>query len=271
MTRELRLGAAGILFYLVFALNLLTTQASQNLLGTTFSLSQATSSQIASSPQITSVDIYQGIAAVVGLGALFFTSDSIGYLFGSIYIYFWNNVSGGFRKGRGGYSAEWRKLSYDVKAHVVEQYERAREIPIKDTQHLKFEKQWESYSADVFLAYFWQRAPRDIVDWGVRRHTAFFTGMSTIIGIGFGLILSTAIIVLSNMGWTPINTSIAIAAVILILMIHNNAEHARSEAWQIIDLWLANAFNAHLAPILNQIRQITGVTPSEGGGVEKHD
>jgi len=88
MTRELKLAAAGILFYLVFALNLLVTQSSQNLLGAPLSYSKTTS------PQSNSVDIYQGVTAVVGVGALFFTSDSIGYLFGSIYIFFWSNCSG---------------------------------------------------------------------------------------------------------------------------------------------------------------------------------
>jgi hypothetical protein len=263
MTRELRLGAAGILFYLVFAFNLLATRASQDLLGIMSSSSQTTSSQI------TSADIYQGVTAVVGVGALLFTSDSIGYLFGSFYIFYWNDVRGRFQKGKGGYSAEWRKLSYDIKTYVIEQYKIARKTSDKDALHSKFEEQWESYSADVFLAYFWQRAPRDIVDWGVRRHTAFFTGMSTIIGICFGLILSVTIIMVSKMGWTAINTGITVAAAILILMIYSNAEHARSEAWQIIDLWLANAFNPHLAPILNQVQQSTGVAPFKKERAEK--
>lgn len=249
MTRELRYGAAGIIFYLLLVLNLLATQYSRNLLQKLFLPLLTTSSQI------DSANTYQVIIAIIGLGALIFTSNTIGYLFGSIYIFLWNNIPGRFHRGEGGYSAEWKKLSYDIKTLIIEKYKQASRQLEENPSHDKFERQWETYSADVFLSYFWQRAPRDIVDWAVRRHTAFLTGMSTIIGISLALLLSITLIIGSNLGWNFSNFIISTVGFLMIFIIYNNAQHARSEAWQIIDLWLAHSLNPYLTPILDQTLQ----------------
>ncbi len=241
MTRELRLRPAGILFYTVLALSLVATQVSEDFLR-----------NLPSQPA--QADIYQAVTAILGLGALLFTSDAIGYVFSTVHVFLWNIVRGRFRQGSGGYSAEWHRLGYDLKGHIVQQYKNTPTTPNDTVNHLKFEKQWESYSADVFLSYFWQQAPSGIVDWAMRRHTAFFAGMSTVIGIGLGLALSAIIIWAWKLGWTPTNTGIAITSVVLALVIYRNAQYSRSEAWQIIDLWLAGKLNPRLRTVLDELR-----------------
>lgn len=254
MAREVRLRPAGMLFYVVLASSLLMTQAGQGFLFNLLS-------------QSTQADIYQAVAAILGVGALLFTSEGVGYVFETMHFFIWNVVRGRFQQGKGGFSAEWERLGYNrLKSHIIDQYESASKTPGGDGQHQKFEKQWKTYSADVFLSYFWQQAPVRIVNWAGRRNDAFIAGMSNVIGIALGLVVSLIVIWAWNMGWTVFNTCITIALALLILMICWNAQYARNEAWQIVDLWLAGILNPRLHAILNNIQTEMSADPGSSIG-----
>src|ERR1700690_1489955 len=135
MTREFRLSTAGVLFYIILAVNLLVSEIAEKFL-------------LNLSSQSASNNIYQGIISVISLGALLFTSDAIGYLFSSIHIFWWNVVGGIFNQGQSGYSAECQKLSYDLKAYIINEYNQSSEKTKKTWENSKFERQWQSYTAD---------------------------------------------------------------------------------------------------------------------------
>jgi hypothetical protein len=238
MSRDLRIRSAGILFYIVLAMSLLVTHVSVNFLRNL-------------SFQPAQTDFYQLVTAALGLGTILFTSDAIGYLFSSIHIFMWNIVRGRFHQGRGGYSAEWQRLEYDLKAHIIKEFSLALRSSADQDRHRKIQKRWESYSSDVFLSYFWQQAPQGIVDWTSRRHTAFFTGMSTVIAIGLGLSISAIVISAFRMGWTNANWYITAISAIVAFMLYMNAQYARKEAFEIMDLWLSGKLNPQLQKILS--------------------
>ena len=208
------------------------------------------------SSQSEQADIYQAVIALVGVGALLFTSDVIGYILSTVYYVFWNNPLAILRKGEVGYAAEMeKKLGYNLKNIVIKLYKNSQETDDSEILHKKFEGQWEAYSSDVFLSYIFHHAPQPIVGWTSRRHTAFFAGIAATLAIALGFILSTVAIFSFKMGWTSVNTSLSILSIILLTILHRNAQQARTEAWQMIDLWIARALNPNLRTILRRIEQ----------------
>lgn len=236
MTIELRLRAAGMLFYIVLLLNLLASRF--------FGVSVLNNI----SPQ---PDTFQTLATLAGAGALIFTSEAIGFIFNSIFVFFWNNVRGIGQKA-GGYSTEWLKLGYEPKRYIIELYKNTKGSVLRKRQDEKFENQWETYNADIFLSYLWQNfAPPPVKDWVNRRHTAFFAGMSTVVAIGLSIILSVVLIKTYSLGWTLINSYICVFSTLLMFVFFANAQYARKEVWQTIDLWLAGLLNTRLRTILD--------------------
>lgn len=249
MTRELRLKLAGILFYLIFALNLAVSAK-----GIEFLIALPSGSEGSGT--------YQAIAAVLGLGALLFTTEAIGYIFSNLHLIWWNIIRGKFKHEKAGYSAEWENLGYNMKNTIIDNYDLSIHQAGGEA-HQKFERQFKSYTPDVFLSYFWQQAPKGIVDWAMRRNTAYFSGCSTVTGLVLALILSGWIIHKCGFGWTDWNTSILVSTLFLSAIVYWNAQHSRKEAWQIIDLYLAEKFNSRFKQVLNQIDQPTGGADGE--------
>jgi len=257
MTRELRYRPTGVLFYLVFALSLILSKSSKVFF----------CNLTIQDPQ---TGIYQAAAAILGVVAILLTSDAIGFVLSSLYIFWWNILRGRFRLGKGGFSKEYRKLAYDIKSYIIAQY---RNIDIASgiveehksavktdylkAQHQKFEKQLEFYSAEVFLSYFWQQAPSSITEWVSRRFTVFFAGVSTILGILLGLLISGVVIMVCNLGWTASNTYVTIIFIIFIIVVGLNANYVRNEAWQMIDVWFAGVLNPRMRSIFNTIKKDT--------------
>jgi len=238
MTRETRFRISGLLFYVVFILNLSVTYS-----GRPFFCNLLQSDQ---------TDIYQAVATLVGVGALLFTSDVVGYVFSTICYFFWNPLA--LRKGKFGYAAEMEKLGYDLKSIIIERYKNSQEKDDSETLHKKFEGQWEAYSPDVFLSYIFQQAPPSIVGWTSRRHTALFAGMAAELAIFLGLIFSAIAIYIYGMGWTSLNTVVLILSIGVLILLYFNARQAGTEARQMIDLWIAQALNPNLRAILKRIQ-----------------
>jgi len=76
--------------------------------------------------------------------------------------------------------------------------------------------------------------------------------------MALALILSGWIIHMCGFGWTDWNTSILVSTLFLSAIVYWNAQHSRKEAWQIIDLFLAEKLNPRFRQVLNQIGQPPG-------------
>lgn len=251
MTRETRFRISGLLFYALFILNLFATRIGQCFLDKLSSQSEQ-------------ADIYQAVIALVGVGALLFTSDVIGYILSTVCYVFWSNNPLAIFKGEVGYAAEMEKeLGYNLKNIITKLYKNSQETDDSETLHKKFEGQWETYSPDVFFSYIFQQAPPSIAGWTSRRHTAFFAGIAATWAIVVGIILSIGAICFFKMGWTSVNTFLLILSIILLKILHRNAQQARKEAWQMIDLWIARALNPNLRTILRRMEKTSNTEETQ--------
>ncbi len=230
MTRELRISLAGTLFYLFLALNLCLSKC-----GGTF---------IADLPRNADLDIYEVIIAIASVGALLLTSDAIGYLFSSIFVFSWNI--------RGGYSREWEKrLSYNLKLDIIARYN--AEANQENVTHSKFNRQWLGYENDVFLSYFWQQSPQGIIDWVMRRHTSFFTGGSLLVSFIFGALVSIIMICSLRLGWTINNTILYFLFFVLAAIVYSNSLLSKRSAWRMIDLWISTKYNPSISAAIGKM------------------
>lgn len=231
--REIRFRFIGALFFIVLVLSLTLTKS-----GLGFFRTFPTQS-----------DLYQVVISLVGLGILIFTSEASGYLFNTLFLYWWN-VRGGFKLTRGGYSKEWNKLSYDMRHKIEEVYQHNSDNQ-QEEQHRRFDERWKGYSADVFLSYFWQQAPSSLTEWVSRRYTVFFTSRAALLGIVVAIILSGIFISVFGLGWTIANTIVLVFSVAVIIALWFNGQCARTEGWQMVDLWLCGILNPKMQQALS--------------------
>ena len=245
MTREQRQRYAGTVFYLVLAASLFLTESGVGLVQSL----QA------------DVDLYQAMVALVALGGVFFTSEPIGILFNAVHVFLLWNVKGWRRPEFGGYAAEWRKLSYDLKRETVERSEALGAVQDKRQRSSAAEQGWKQYGPDVFLSYFWQQAPQPLIQWVSRRHTVFFVNRANILAIGIALLLSTVLIQGLGLVWTLGTCCVFVASCILVVFFEYNARSARTEAWQMIDLWMHAAFDSRVGKAIEDIRVLLSAEP----------
>jgi hypothetical protein len=242
MGREMRWRTAGILFYIVALSSLLLTKAGEEFIRNLFN-------------NLDQLDVYQLVVGLIGVGVGVFTSDAVGYVISTVVFFWWEILLGKFRSGEGGYSSEYQKrAAYNIKDIIIERYGQTKMKISKAPQHEKFELQWKTYSADVFLSYIWQYAPSYIDNWDTRRYTIFFTNLSTATGILLGFITSIILIFIWNMGWTLSNYLIAVIVLSITIMLIWNADAARKEGWQMVDLWVAGIINPRLKKVLDDLK-----------------
>jgi hypothetical protein len=248
MAREMRWRTAGILFYLVLVMSLMTTRVGEDFIRNLISIPAK-------------ADIYQVVLTILGTGFVLFSSDAIGFMLSAMAIFFWE---GRFQPGKGGYSADrLGRTSYNLKDIIIEQYKNASKTA-GERLHEKFEKQWETYSPDVFWSFiWWQYAPCYIVDWATRRYTMFFTNLSAATGVLFGLVFSALIIMVGQMGFTSTHLLILFVSLVWIYVLWQNAQHPRQEAWQMADVWVAGFTNPGLREILKTMERNIGADPKK--------
>jgi len=191
-----------------------------------------------------STDVLQAVIAAFGLGLIIFTSEATGYIFTAIPLFYWNVFRDGF------YSCEWKRLSYDPKDSIIASYNADRES--SSPPHRELDSQLLNSSTDIFLSYFWQQAPEGIVEWVMRRYTAFFSGLSAALGIWIGCILSAAVAIMFSFAHNLLTYILYAAWVSAGLILLVNAQIARQEGRQMVDLWLAGRLNPVLGSILKK-------------------
>lgn len=145
MERELRYKVSGILFYLIFIMNAVLTVKGHDFVLRI--IDQILNPQANNVPSIVPL-----VSVLLVGGTALFTSDAIGYLFGSIFVFCWNSF--------GGERLQWRKIGYDLQSQLSR-------LNIVDQSHY-----YKDYK-DVVFNYFWQQNPDSIIQWAVRRDTAF--------------------------------------------------------------------------------------------------
>jgi quercetin dioxygenase-like cupin family protein len=233
---EARTRYAGVLFYLVFVLFLSSTESGMKFI-------QALPGNL---------DLSQVIITVIAVGVAFFTSEPIGFVFNSLYVFLWN-AKGGRRPEFGGYAAEWKKkLSYDFAEKIVE-YKAGSKHEAQEQGTQASKERWKEYGPDVFLSYFWQQAPPTLVQWVSRRHTALFVANSGIVAIASALLLSTIPVTAWGMGVTAATYVVVAMSLVLAFILYYNGRPARTEAWQMIDLWMHQAFDPQMGKALDDI------------------
>jgi len=244
MSREIRQNLSGTLFLLFFAINAAVTNKSIDFLR-------------ALSTQTNAPNIYQVIVAIFGLVAILLTSHAVGYIFNSAYLFWYAKIKSRKKQGGSFYSVEWGFLSYDIKNLLSQKYNKTLSENEGD-QHAKFDKQWLDYEPDVFLSFFWQQAPEPLVSWVSRRHTAFFAGMTNYLSIICGILLSYGIIFYFDLGWSYIHIGVGLCSLYALFAMYSNAQHARKEARQLIDLWLAAKQNRKFGMLCNELLNNSG-------------
>lgn len=234
MTREQRMRSAGMLFYLVITITLILTDSGSLLVRNV----------------ISQLELIQVIIAITSIGVAIFTSEPVGFLFGSIPYMMWS-LKGGFKPENGGYAAEMRKLTHNIKLDIIQGYKSVYKNENDKSQ--KPDKKWMKYAPDVFLNYYWQQAPHFIVEWVSRRQSAYFANMSVAVSIGMATILSTIIIFIYQLGWTSSAIAAVVITSLLSLFFLHVAQGARTEAWQMVDVWMEQGFDKQLGKVMQNI------------------
>jgi len=223
--RAIRFRFVGMVFYTVLVICLVATDKVMDYLSTSFS----------------QIDVSLAIIPILSLGAAFFTSEGIGYLFNSLFL-FLANIKKGYYPGESFYSLEWENLSYNLKKEILERCHRTQLNTQGNSSELNY-KTIEWYGNDVFLSYYWQQAPKTLADWVSRRHTAYFTGMTTVTCIISALLLSLILSSTLDLGLSaPFYISMTCFFVFTPMILYNSL-NARLEARHMINLWLINAFD----------------------------
>ena len=146
MTRDMRFRVVGVFFYLLLLLSLGLTKSGMESLRELFSCGS-------------NLQSLQIVISLAGLGALLFTSDAMGYFFGTVFHRIWDY--------HGGWSRFWRDLG------IKDSFQRAH-----DRKHAQGGSSLRSeacrrpadFPEDLYFSYFWQRVPQGRREWAMRRH-----------------------------------------------------------------------------------------------------
>lgn len=212
MDRQLRFKVPGILFYLVLLINILLTEDGWNSFDSILTAMLKQSASSASS-------IVSLVSVLLAGGTAIFTSDAIGYLFGSVVNFVWQVLRADI--------LQWHIVKFDPRKHL-------RTLNIEEE---------DSFRRDVVFNYLWQQNSEPLVQWAVRRDNAFVTGMSSALAI-LTAIIASILMSLSfsqSLTWTGSNTCFILACAVPIVILFWNGILAGIEGWQLMRLWyLAN-------------------------------
>jgi hypothetical protein len=259
MTRDMRFRFIGLVFYVLLVMNILmTNQVWRSLFGCGNGNSGIGTAQV--------------IIGAVSLGAVLFTSEAMGYLFGTVFLVIWEYF-GGWSKVWSGLKAREKALGTDGKEHgralqaLVDNSadpncepkgSKSRRGAAKCKALLRrvflFRAKGDPLLEDVFFSYFWQRAPKDLVDWPLRRSLSVVTNGSIVVALAFAWLASIVPIACWGIRWRlliPI-----VFTLILLWALVSNASQNRRELAEFVavcfhldpDKWLSSVPVAKEAP-----------------------
>jgi hypothetical protein len=235
MERAFRFRTAGLVFYVTTALFLFSSPTFRD------AAVHAISSPATTAPT-------QVLVAVIGASLLLFTSDAIGYLFGSVFNFVFNHF--------GGYSGLYsrRLANATFRDTLIEQLGNLKNPPKNFRSHKKFIASLSEYRHDQLLVYFhWHigDVPSSLDDWLERRHTAFFTAWITLMGAGGATLLSLALFCSLGLAPSSLTWMILVGTFAIAFVLVSNANFAMEDALRVIDLRLAGS----LDPRIDELRR----------------
>ena len=223
MDRSFRFRVSGMVFFIITILHLVVTTS-----GRTFIISLG-------SGQDTTNKL---LLAIIPSALVIFTSDAIGYIFSSIFQYYFNY--------RGGYAKLYKQGIGNLKKYIIDHYNKI-EMPLDNEPLLEgLSKRLKKYNTEQFLIYyFWHRpggADENLHKWIERRFNAYFTAYSVIIALILGTILSFSIIC-CYLAFNCMNGLIFLISILIALLIRRNGENALKDAVSITDLHISGFIN----------------------------
>lgn len=250
MTRDLRFRFTGIVFFITFAAALLLTQCGVQ-------LCQA---------QVTGNGGKNGgsevLVAAIGVAAVLFTSEGLGFILSTLWMFQWY-LRAGSKFSFSDYSDMWSDLAYDIKQAVLDECTSAIDAGSSSgREHRHLSKRLQEYVLDVYLSYFWQQAPPQLVQWVSRRVTTYLIYMSACTATAVAVGMSSALIWQLKLGWTVWNWLILLFAAVLAFTFYFNGRVSHTEGFQMIELWQSAMFNTEVRSALRTLRGQS--TESEG-------
>lgn len=237
MTRDLRFRFTGIVFFLTFALAMLLTKQG-------IGMCQA---------QLAAGGSNAVVVAAIGVAAALFMSEGAGFMVSSLWMFTWY-VRAGKDISFSGYSAMWSELAYDIKQEVIDKSTRSTGADSQSkTGQAGWRRRLHKYSPDVYLSYFWQRAPTQLVQWVSRRVTTYLICMSACTATAVAVGMSWLIILLLGLGWTRWNWVIVLVAAALAIIFYFNGRVSYREGFQMLELWQTAMFEPELCSALTQL------------------
>ncbi len=232
MERDFRFRISGVIFFIITLLHLALTDHGKDFI-----------SDITNKP-----DTFQLIIAITSAVFLLFTSDSIGFIFSTLFLFIFNL--------RGGYAGLYTRRLGNLNKFVVDIYNEMKLRLPKDYLSEEFGKRLKKYNTEHFLIYFlWHRpngASDNLSKWVERRHTAYFTSYSFMVAATIATLFSSWIIWDYVLGFTPINVTIFIITGIIFAVLVWNGERAMQDAIAVTDLHIAGFINPRVKKILKQ-------------------
>lgn len=163
------------------------------------------------------------IPVILTLSILLFTSDAIGYAISSIVVLYYERAH--FR-WCDTYLTRLRQLNKRYGQQVKKRYFHLDPIQLE-----------KEYNEDVIHSYLWQCGSIPLIEWCVRRDSAFLTATSASLGILLGLILSLGFIHLFGLTWCGYNWVVSVISIFFTIIFYLNGRFAFNEYWQMINLW----------------------------------
>lgn len=176
MTRDMRFRFIGVVFYVFVLAGILMTERAWDSL-----LSCADGSGVATA---------QLVISAVGVGAVLLTSEAIGYLFGTVFLVIFEL--------RGGWSRIWKPLLEsdsapdELKTLIRDMQANRAERKSKKIFRRLFlvSRREDPFLDDVFFSYVWQQAPKELVNWPLRRSLSFINNWSMVVALAFAWLIS---------------------------------------------------------------------------------
>lgn len=232
MERNFRFRISGVAFFVIIFIHLALTVEGKQFI----------------SDLIVKPDEFQIMVAVISGVFLIFASDAAGYIFSSIFLFFFNL--------QGGYAGIYKRHLGDLNDFFIDGYNESKlELP-KASSHEKFSKRWGKYNTEHSLIYFlWHRhdgVSDNLNDWIERRHTAFFTSFSSITAA----VIATAIAGLAarayNLHFNSQNLITFAVTLVICIIIGFNGIYAMRDAVAITDLHVAGFVNPRVREIFRR-------------------
>jgi len=234
MERGFRFRAAGLLFYVLVGLHLASSPGLGHWL----------------SSAIQDGDLLAALTAAIAAGLLLFTSDAIGYLFSSMFVFAFNVL--------GGYATMYRhRLANNAyRDAILEEVSR----PLPRGRYAippgPFNESLADLNHDQLLCFFlWhvEDVSGQLDDWVERRHTAYFTGWTAVLALALATLLPGLLAGSGLIAFSTVNWFIIAGTAILSAMLVFNAEKAMRDNFGVLDLAIARKLNPRVRAVYERL------------------